>query len=209
MEDLPESCSGPKQILVEFPAWWICHTDWDEAVPPETPMVLGHQIVGRVEGLGSGATKFSLGDRVGITWINSACGKCHFLQGGHENLCSEFQGTGCHVHGGLCAIHVVSEDFAYLIPERFSDAEGDPALMCWRDWISDLILSGIKKGPDPGTFWVWSLCSHCRSNGEILGLRSFCLHKRGGTSATWQSGLGGLLDRQARGRSSQETSLRD
>jgi len=155
MEDLPDPVPGPKQILVRISACGICHTELDEIegrLPPRLPMVLGHQIVGRVEGLGSGATKFSLGDRVGIAWINSACGKCHFCKGGHENLCSEFQGTGCHVHGGYAQYTVVSEDFAYLIPERFSDAEATPLLCAGAIGYRDLILSGIKKGQILGLF---------------------------------------------------------
>jgi propanol-preferring alcohol dehydrogenase len=114
--------------------------------------VLGHQIVGRVEKLGSGAIEFSLGDRIGIAWINSACGECHFCREGNENLCSEFRGTGCHVDGGYAQCTVVSEDFAYLIPERFSDAEATPLLCAGAIGYRDLVLSGIKKGQTLGLF---------------------------------------------------------
>jgi propanol-preferring alcohol dehydrogenase len=89
---------------------------------------------------------------VGIAWINSACGKCHFCKGGHENLCSEFQGTGCHACGGYAQYTVVSEDFAYFIPERFSDAEATPLLCAGAIGYRDLILSGIKKGQTLGLF---------------------------------------------------------
>jgi propanol-preferring alcohol dehydrogenase len=155
MEDLPDPVPAPKQILVKVSACGICHTELDEIegrLPPRLPMVLGHQIVGKVEGLGSGATKFVLGDRVGIAWINSACGKCHFCRGGNENLCPEFQGTGCHAYGGYAQYTVVSEDFAYFIPERFSDAEATPLLCAGAIGYRDLILSGIKKGQTLGLF---------------------------------------------------------
>jgi propanol-preferring alcohol dehydrogenase len=133
----------------------ICHTELDEIegrLPPRLPIVLGHQIVGRVKELGSGVTKFNLGDRVGIAWINSACGKCHFCKEGHENLCSEFQGTGCHTDGGYAQYTVVSEEFAYLIPKRFSDAEAAPLLCAGAIGYRDLILSDIKKGQTLGLF---------------------------------------------------------
>jgi propanol-preferring alcohol dehydrogenase len=155
MVDLPDPVPGPKQILVKISACGICHTELDEIegrLPPKLPIVLGHQIVGRVEKLGSEATKFSLGDRVGIAWINSACGKCHFCRAGNENLCLDFRGTGCHVHGGYAQYTVVLEDFAYLIPKRFSDAEATPLLCAGAIGYRDLILSGIKKGQTLGLF---------------------------------------------------------
>jgi propanol-preferring alcohol dehydrogenase len=155
MVDLPDPVPGPKEILIKIFACGVCHTELDEIegrLPPKLPMVLGHQIVGRVEKIGSETTKFNLRDRVGIAWINSACGKCHFCQGGHENLCSGFQGTGCHTHGGYAQYTVVSEDFAYPIPERFSDAEATPLLCAGAIGYRDLILSGIKKGQILGLF---------------------------------------------------------
>src|SRR5512135_2250179 len=122
MEEIPDPVPGPKQILVRVSACGICHTELDEIegrLPPKLPIVPGHQIVGRVVKSGPGAGKFHAGDRVGIAWIHSACGKCSFCRGGNENLCSEFQGTGCDAHGGYAQLTVVSEDFAYPIPERF------------------------------------------------------------------------------------------
>lgn len=155
MEESPDPVPGPKEILVRVSACGICHTELDEIegrLSPKLPMVLGHQIVGRVEGLGVGATRFNFRDRVGIAWIHSACGKCHFCKEGHENLCLEFRGTGCHVPGGYAQYTVVSEDFAYSIPERFSDTEATPLLCAGAIGYRDLILSGIKKGQTLGLF---------------------------------------------------------
>jgi propanol-preferring alcohol dehydrogenase len=89
---------------------------------------------------------------VGIAWIHSACGKCHFCLEGKENLCLEFRGTGCHANGGYAQATVVPEDFAYLIPKRFSDAEATPLLCAGAIGYRDLILSGIKKGQTIGLF---------------------------------------------------------
>ena len=155
MMDLSDPVPGLKEILVKISACGICHTELDEIegrLPPRLPIVLGHQIVGRVKELGSGVTKFNLGDRVGIAWINSACGECHFCKEGHENLCSEFQGTGCHTDGGYAQYTVVSEEFAYSIPKRFSDAEAAPLLCAGAIGYRDLILSDIKKGQTLGLF---------------------------------------------------------
>jgi propanol-preferring alcohol dehydrogenase len=155
MVDLPNPNPGPKEILVKVSACGVCHTELDEIegrLQPKLPIVLGHEIVGRIKGLGSEVRKFSLGERVGIAWINSACGKCHFCQRGNENLCQEFKGTGCHVNGGYAQYTVVSEDFAYLIPDRFSDSEAAPLLCAGSIGYRDLRLSGIKRGQTLGLF---------------------------------------------------------
>ena len=155
MIDLPDPVPGPKEILVKISACGVCHTELDEIegrLPPNLPIVLGHQIVGRIARLGSGATKFHVGDRVGIAWIHSACGTCHFCLEGKENLCLKFRGTGCYANGGYAQATVVAEDFAYLIPERFPDAEATPLLCAGAIGYRDLILSGIKKGQTIGLF---------------------------------------------------------
>jgi len=153
--DLPVPSPGPKEILVKVSACGICHTELDEIegrLQPDLPIILGHEIVGRVGGLGSGVTKFAHGDRVGIAWIHSACGHCEFCSEGNENLCREFKGTGCHAHGGYAQYTVVSEDFAYLIPQRFSDSEAAPLLCAGAIGYRDLQLSGVKKGQILGLF---------------------------------------------------------
>jgi propanol-preferring alcohol dehydrogenase len=155
MMDLPDPVPGAKEILVKVSACGVCHTELDEIegrLPPRIPIILGHEVVGRVESLGSGAKKFKLGDRVGIAWIHSACGKCRFCQEGNENLCLGFKGTGCHANGGYAQYTAVSEDFAYLIPERFSDSEAAPLLCAGAIGYRDLRISGIKKDQTLGLF---------------------------------------------------------
>ena len=153
--DLPIPNPHAKEVLVKVSACGICHTELDEIegrLAPNLPIILGHEIVGRVEGLRSGVTKFVQGDRVGIAWIHSACGKCEFCQSGNENLCKEFKGTGCHAHGGYAEYTVVREDFAYPIPQRFSDSEAAPLLCAGAIGYRDLRLSGIKRGQTLGLF---------------------------------------------------------
>jgi propanol-preferring alcohol dehydrogenase len=155
MMNLPKPVPGPKEVLVRVSSCGVCHTELDEIegrIQPNLPIVLGHEVVGRVENLGSEATKFNVGDRVGIAWIHSACGKCHFCRGGNENLCLEFQGTGCHANGGYAQYTVISEDFAFPIPERFSDSEGAPLLCAGAIGYRDLRLSGITKDQILGLF---------------------------------------------------------
>ena len=153
--DLPVPQPGSKEILVKVSACGVCHTELDEIegrLSPKLPIILGHEIVGRVEDLGSGATKFKIGDRVGIAWIYSTCGKCRFCRENNENLCTEFQGTGCEANGGYAEYTVVSEDYAYLIPDRFTDSQAAPLLCAGAIGYRDLRLSGIKSGQTLGLF---------------------------------------------------------
>ena len=174
--DLPTPTPGPKEILVKVSACGICHTELDEIegrLQPNLPIILGHEIVGKVEGLGFGVTKFARGDRVGIAWINSACGKCQFCQGGNENLCDEFKGTGCHAHGGYAQYTVVSENFAYLIPRRFSDPEAAPLLCAGAIGYRDLRLSGIKRGQTLGLFGFGASAHIVIQMAAYLGCEAF------------------------------------
>ena len=155
MVELPDPIPGPQDILVRVSVCGVCHTELDEIegrIQPGLPIILGHEIVGRVEGVGSEARRFHLGDRVGIAWINSACGKCYFCKQGNENLCLEFKATGCHANGGYAQFTVVPEEFVYPIPERFSDSEAAPLLCAGAIGYRDLRLSNIKKGQTLGLF---------------------------------------------------------
>lgn len=156
MVDLPIPPPDSRQILVRISACGICHTDIDEiegrVKPSKLPVVLGHQIIGRVESLGSQVTRFKEGDRVGVAWIWSSCGRCVHCREGRENLCDQFQGTGCHANGGYAEFMVVSEDFAYPIPERFSDSQAAPLLCAGAIGYRNLRLSGIKPGQTLGLY---------------------------------------------------------
>lgn len=129
--ELPVPKPEAQEILVKISACGVCHTELDEIegrLKPKLPVIPGHEIVGRVESLGPEATRFKIGDRVGIAWIYSTCGKCRFCREGNENLCAEFQGTGCHADGGYAEYVAVKEDFTYPIPERLSDSQAAPLL---------------------------------------------------------------------------------
>jgi len=148
--ELPRPVPGRGQILVKVFACGICHTELDEiegrVSPSRFPMILGHEIVGRVEALGAGARKFKKEDRVGIAWIGWACGRCSFCLKGEENLCDTAKWTGKDVHGGYAQYTVVSEDFAYPIPERFTDVEAAPLLCAGVIGYRALRLSGMEDG---------------------------------------------------------------
>jgi len=152
--NLPDPVPGEKEILVKVSACGVCHTELDEiegrTPPPRFPVVLGHQVVGRVEQTSSKASAFKLGDRVGIGWIYSACGKCKFCLEGNENLCSYFKATGRDANGGYAQYMTVLEDFGYRIPDVFSDLEAAPLLCAGAIGYRSLRLTGLKDGQNLG-----------------------------------------------------------
>jgi propanol-preferring alcohol dehydrogenase len=155
LEDVPKPEPSYGEILIKIYACGVCRTELDEIEGrrvPKLPIILGHEIVGRVESLGSHVKRFKLGDRVGVAWIYSACGKCSFCLSGQENLCADFQATGCDVNGGYAQYIKVKEDFAYSIPERFNDLEAAPLLCAGAIGYRALKLSGLKDGETIGLF---------------------------------------------------------
>lgn len=153
--DLPTPKPGAGEILVKVSACGVCHTELDEIegrLQPMLPIILGHEIVGRVEKLGSNVTMFKKGDRVGIAWINSACGKCHFCRSGQENLCPEFKGTGAQANGGYAEYTTIREDFAYPIPDVFTDLQAAPLLCAGAIGYRALRLSRFNIGQTLGLF---------------------------------------------------------
>jgi len=154
MVDLPDPIPGEGEILVKISACGVCHTELDEiegrTPPPRFPMVIGHQVVGKVIETEKGTGRLSLGDQVGIGWIYSACGKCGFCMKGEENLCEEFKATGRDANGGYAEYITVLEDFAYTIPEIFSDSEAAPLLCAGAIGYRSLRLTNIKDGQSLG-----------------------------------------------------------
>lgn len=148
--EIPVPKPKVKEVLIKISACGVCHTELDEiegrTPPPRLPIVLGHQVVGKVVETGKKAHRFNIGDRVGIAWINSACGKCAFCNSGQENLCEQFKATGRDTNGGYAQYAVVLEDYAYRIPEIFLDVQAAPLLCAGAIGYRSLRLTGLKNG---------------------------------------------------------------
>jgi propanol-preferring alcohol dehydrogenase len=161
--DLPIPSPGDKQILVKISVCGICHTDLDEIEgrlkPAKLPIVPGHQVVGIVADIGKAVTKFNIGDRIGITWLYSSCGRCNFCQRGNENLCDRAAWTGKDVNGGYTEYMVITEDYAHRIPERFSDTQAAPLLCAGVIGYRTLRLAEITDGQTIGLFG-FGACAH-------------------------------------------------
>ena len=155
LEELPIPKPDSNEILIKVSTCGICHTELDEIEgrkKPKLPVVLGHEVIGYVDRLGSKIKKFKVGDRVGVAWIYSSCGRCKFCTSGRENLCPDFKATGCDADGGYEEYMVVSEKFAYLIPDIFSDFEAAPLMCAGAIGYRALKLTGIKDGENIGLY---------------------------------------------------------
>ena len=155
LADLPVPEPKDGEILVRVTACGVCHTELDEIegrLDAKLPVIPGHEIVGRVAKLGKNTSRYKNGDRVGIAWINSACGRCEFCRSGRENLCPEFKSTGGDADGGYAEYTVVHEIFAYPIPLRYTDVQAAPLLCAGAIGYRDLQLAGIKPGQTLGLF---------------------------------------------------------
>ncbi|HLX77385.1 MAG TPA: zinc-dependent alcohol dehydrogenase family protein [Acidimicrobiales bacterium] len=130
--EMPEPEPKDDELLVRVAVCGVCRTDLHLAegdLPPRRHGVVpGHEVVGTVEGVGLGVSRFSIGDRVGIAWLRGTDGTCRFCRRGMENLCRSPVFTGWDVNGGYAEWAVVPEAFAYAIPERFSDEQAAPLL---------------------------------------------------------------------------------
>jgi len=151
---LPIPTPKEKEILIKISACGVCHTELDEiegrTPPPQLPVVLGHQVVGTVKKTGLNAKRYKAGERVGVAWIYSACGICTFCRQGDENLCEAFRATGRDANGGYAEYMTVLEDFAYKIPDVFSDSQAAPLLCAGAIGFRSLRLANIKDGQNLG-----------------------------------------------------------
>ena len=144
LADIPTPIPAPDEILIRVNACGVCHTELDEiegrTPPPSLPIVPGHEVVGRVAAMGDRATKFEIGDRVGVGWIFKSSGD------ERENISQEFVATGRDVNGGYAEYMTVHEHYAYHIPDGFSDYEAAPLLCAGGVGYRALKLTGIENG---------------------------------------------------------------
>jgi propanol-preferring alcohol dehydrogenase len=152
--ELPDPVPRDNEILVKISACGVCHTELDEiegrTPPPRLPVVPGHQVVGRVAQTGSASKSFRAGERVGVAWIHSACGKCELCLSGMENLCADFKATGRDANGGYAEYMTVREDFAHRIPPNFTDAQAAPLLCAGAVGYRSLRLANLENGRSLG-----------------------------------------------------------
>jgi len=130
--DLPTPEPGPGQVLIKVTACGICRTDLHvidgDLFSPKLPLVLGHEIVGRVARLGDGVTGVTEGQRIGAPWLGGTCGHCNHCRAERENLCDNAVFNGYQKDGGFAEYTIADNRFCFLIPDQISDANAAPLL---------------------------------------------------------------------------------
>ena len=132
LESVPIPRPLPQQVLIKVQACGVCRTDLHivdgELTSAKFPLILGHQIVGRVEEVGHQVQKFSSGDLVGVPWLGGTCQHCHYCQTQRENLCDQAKFTGYQLDGGYAEYTVANEQFCFTIPENYPALQAAPLL---------------------------------------------------------------------------------
>jgi propanol-preferring alcohol dehydrogenase len=153
---LPVPQPRPGELLVRVRCCGICRTDLHIAegdLPQRAPNIVpGHQIVGVVEAIGEGASRFRIGDRIGIAWLRYTCERCRFCSRGLENLCKEARFTGWDVDGGYAEYAVADERYAYGLPDAFSDERAAPLLCAGIIGYRALRRSRLPSGGSLGIY---------------------------------------------------------
>lgn len=144
LADIPLPDPNAGEVRIKVSACGVCHTELDEiegrTAPPVLPIVLGHEVIGRVDKLGEGVSRHRLGDRVGVGWIHCSSGELD------ENLSPQFKATGRDVNGGYAQYMTVPQKYAYTIPAIFSDEQAAPLLCAGGVGYRALKLTNLQDG---------------------------------------------------------------
>jgi len=120
------------QVLIKVHTCGVCRTDLHvldgDLTEPKLPLILGHQIVGTVVGLGAGVNRFTLGQRIGVPWLGYTDGTCRYCLRGQENLCDHPEFTGYTLDGGYAEYAVADQRYCFSLPESYNDIEAAPLL---------------------------------------------------------------------------------
>ncbi|UCG61523.1 MAG: zinc-dependent alcohol dehydrogenase family protein [Candidatus Zixiibacteriota bacterium] len=149
LTELADPTPKPHQVLIRVSACGVCRTDLHvvdgDLTEAKLPVVPGHQIVGRIEQIGSAVSALRPGDRVGVPWLGGSCGHCDYCQSGQENLCDQSKYTGYQMDGGLAERCVADERFCFPIPEGYPDLQAAPLLCAGLIGYRSLRMAGDGK----------------------------------------------------------------
>jgi propanol-preferring alcohol dehydrogenase len=159
LADVPEPVPAAGEVLLDVLTCGVCHTELDEiegrTPPPVLPMILGHQVVGRIAAMGdeasgpeakSPASGWQIGERVGVAWIGGACGTCGYCRSARENLCPHFVATGRDRAGGYAERMTARSDFLVRIPASLNDVAAAPLLCAGAIGYRSLRLTRLADG---------------------------------------------------------------
>lgn len=192
LQELPIPKIENSEIRVKVHACGVCRTDIHVAEGDlplrKSPLILGHQIVEVVGEIGKEVTKFKVGDRAGIAWLNSTCGNCKFCQSGRENLCPEAKFTGWNVDGGYAEYVTVSQDFAFHLGKNLSFVETAPLMCPGIVGYRALKRSEVKRGDKLGLYGFEPAASYVIQVAKYSGIETYVI-TRSQRNKNWAAGL--------------------
>jgi len=151
---VPEPGRGEVRLRVRVCG--VCRTDLHlvegDLAPRRSAVTPGHEVVGTVDALGPGVTRWHHGDRIGVPWLAHTCGVCRFCAAGRENLCLDPRFTGWDVDGGYAEFAVVDEAYAYALPDMFGDVEVAPLLCAGIIGYRALLRADLPAGGRLGIY---------------------------------------------------------
>jgi propanol-preferring alcohol dehydrogenase len=183
--ELPVPRPGRGQLLIKVRACGVCRTDLHvvdgELAKAKLPIIPGHEIVGTVAEIGAGVERFAAGDRVGVPWLGSTCGRCRYCGAGRENLCDAARFTGYHIDGGYAEYTVADARYCFAIPDAYDDAAAAPLLCAGLIGYRSLILAGDAQRL--GVYGFGAAAHIVAQVARYQGRRLFAFSRPGDTAA--------------------------
>jgi propanol-preferring alcohol dehydrogenase len=177
IEDVARPRPGTHEVLIEVQACGVCHSDlhvadgdWPQLIPiTKKPLILGHEIAGRVVEKGASVQQLQVGDRVGVPWVHWTCGECEFCREGNENLCVKQRITGVTVDGGYAEFVKAPASHALKIPDELSCVDAAPLFCAGLTVYRALNHAKIQPGQSLAVFGVGGLGHLAVQIGQGLG----------------------------------------
>ena len=165
IQEVGQPTPEPGEVLIVVEACGVCHSDvhvadgdWTQfAGIVKKPLILGHEIVGRVVEKGDGVDELQINDRVGVPWVHWTCGECDFCREGNENLCPEQKITGVTTDGGYAQFVKAPASHALKIPDRLSSAEAAPLFCAGVTVYRALKQAKVSRGQRLAVFGIGGL----------------------------------------------------
>jgi propanol-preferring alcohol dehydrogenase len=164
IEDVETPRPGPDEVLIRTEACGVCHSDlhlaegdWPQLRFVKKPLILGHEVVGRVVEKGDAVDHLQIGDRVGVAWTHWTCGECDYCKEGEENLCKKQTITGASVDGGYAELMKAKASHALKVPENLSSDEAAPLFCAGVTVYHAIKKSGMKPGHRVAIFGIGGL----------------------------------------------------
>lgn len=191
--ELPDPEPGPAEVRVQVRACGVCRTDphvvEGDLTAQREWVIPGHEVVGVVDRLGPGASRFEVGERIGIAWLRATCGTCRSCRRGAENLCASPQFTGWTHHGGYAELAIAPEAYAYRLPPRLGDEQVAPLLCAGIIGYRALSRSGFTPGDRLG-IWGFGGSAHLTAQVALAMGAELYVVTRGQTSRELARSLG-------------------